>query len=133
MFENINEIAVVGCTFLILCLHTIWFSSILFGGLWEKHAPALTLKSAQSPAFQIVLIACSYAVTLAILANLLALSPLLSLSPFQLLLYVFVFAAALFSALCAHEKRTLIYFLIHTSFFFVLIVCGGFIIQYWPW
>ncbi len=131
-FTIINEIAVIGCTFLMLAISTIWYSSYMFGSLWKKHAPSITAPE-HGALRRILFAAIAYAVMLSLLAYLLALSPLLQLSSFVASLCVFLFAAAFLAALCIEQGRSHIYFLIQAGFFFLFIVGGAFVIQYWPW
>ena len=41
MFEIINLVAVAGTALLMMAVHTVWYSSMLFGSTWAKVAPVV--------------------------------------------------------------------------------------------
>lgn len=128
----INEVAVIGCTFLMLAVATIWYSSSLFGELFQSSA---TQKSEQKygSAVSLLVRGVCYAILLSLLAYTLALAPLAQLTLLQVALGFFIVCAAVLAAYAVAEEKTLIHYAVHASFYFIFICGGAFVITYWPW
>ncbi len=128
----INEVAVLGTTFLMMAVHTVWYSSMLFGKQWAQASVISPEKSVNTP-LQLLVTFTAFFIILCILAFGIALSPLLPLSSGMLSLGAFVFAAALSAVPAVWENRSRMYYFINLGFLAVLIVGGTYIIGNWPW
>lgn len=136
MFDVVHEFAVLGTTFFMMALATVWYSPMLFGKRWisEARITDTMLASAESQAGKhMVLTFCSYAVMLFMLALVVAYAPRVGLQPLEAagLIVLFVSAGAIPAAL--FEGRSIRYFGIQAGFYSIFIVVGVALLEYWPW
>lgn len=136
MFEGINEIAVLGTTFLMMAVATIWYSPMLFGNAWMK-AVGLTdtdvEKARPNMWKQMVVTFVSYAFLLLMLAYVVMYAPVIGIATLKVALILSLSMAAFAVATVVWEGRSLIYYCINVGFYSVFILLGTLILQYWPW
>jgi len=130
MFELINEVAVIGTTFLMMAIGTVWYSSMLFGNF----LPNGDLNSSKENArLKIVVTFATYFLMLSVLAYVLVIAPLLSVSIIIVLAGISVFALSLIGSLFVLGHKSLKEYLVTSGFFTVFIIGGGLVLEYWPW
>lgn len=136
MFEVVHEFAVLGTTFFMMALATVWYSPMLFGGVWLKEArltDEMLEKAEPHMLKHMILTFVSYALMLVLIAHMVVYAPLLSLKAIEAagLLVLFVTLGAIPTVL--FEGRSIRYFGIQVGFYAVFILLGTLILQYWPW
>lgn len=129
IFEIINEVAVLGTTLLMMAVATIWYSEGLFGKITIEAGD----KKRSDTLLTLALTFTSYFVVLAILAYLIALSPLLPATPFVIALFAVAFALALGVLPVVSQGRSFPYYLVNGGFITIFIIGGTVVLQYWPW
>ncbi len=131
-----NFIAIAVATVVSLAVATIWYSPLLFGGVWMRSAGLKEGDEEGGVTLAVRLGAAFLAQCVAFLAMTSFLdlrsasrveSPLLALTEIALL------TALLFVSLVIWEKKPFSYFLVHGGYLLVALVGGGAIIMYWPW
>ena len=136
MFEGVNEIAVLGTTFLMMAVSTVWYSQMLFGNAWMK-AVGLTDEDVEKARphlwKQMVVTFVSYAFLLLVLAHAVLYAPLLGLEALTVAIVIGFFLASFGVASVVWEGRSLQYYAINVGFYFVFVVSGTLILEYWPW
>jgi hypothetical protein len=136
MFEVVHEFAVIGTTFFMMALATVWYSPMLFGNVWMKEARLTDemIENAKPDMWKHMLLTfMSYSLMLVLLAQMVVYAPRLSLEPIEAasLLALFVALGAVSTVL--FEGRSIRYFAIQVGFYVVFILLGTLILQYWPW
>ena len=136
MFELIHEFAVLGTSFFMMALATVWYSPMLFGNLWMKEVglteDVLEEKRSDMGKHMIVTFV-SYCVMLGLLSLVVVYASLLSLEPWVVAGGLSVFVAALGVPSVLFEGRSVRYYTIQTGFNVVFIMLGVLMLQYWPW
>lgn len=136
IFDVINEVAVLATTLLMMAVATVWYSEVLFGKMLMGASSVQkesTDKNKSNTLLILALTFISYFVILAILAYLIALSPLLPASPFVVAIFAVAFALALGILPVVSEGRPFPYYLVNGGFVSLFIVGGTFVLHYWPW
>lgn len=136
MFEGVNEIAVLGTTFFMMAVATVWYSPMLFGTVWMKATRLTdedTQKAKKTMWLQILLTFVSYASMLLLLGYVIAFAPTLGLTAFNASLLLVGFVWAVLIAFIIWELKPFSYYFIHAGFFGVFIIVGTFLLDYWPW
>jgi glucose uptake protein GlcU len=129
MFELINEVAVLGTTFLMMAIGTVWYSSMLFGNA----LPHGSGSSKENARLKIAVTFAAYFLMLSVLAYVLALAPILGTSLLFVLGSISVFVLSLIGSLFVLEHKSIREYLITSGFFVVFIIGGGLVLEYWPW
>lgn len=135
-FAVIHEFAVIGTTFFMLALATLWYSPLLFGTMWarvSKQAGVVFDESSANFVRQLSLTFIAYAVEVSLLAWLLAYAPGHGLVPWQLAAVLMLFTAAVTAPPVLFEDRPVAYYAIHTGFMVVFIGVSVAALTYWPW
>lgn len=130
LFEIINEVAVVGITFFMMAVSTVWYSSVLFGKFVFKNE---RVHDTQKMFVMLALTAVSYAVALALIAYVIAFAPVFMVTALTMAVLIAVFASALFAPLMIFESKTLTEYLVHVGFIILFVIGGSILLQYWPW
>lgn len=133
IFDVINEIAVLGTAVLMMAVSTVWYSSILLSPSWINVLQIPEESSSKSKITMLVGTLVSYVILLTGIAYLVALAPLLLLTPFLLSLFLTLCVGAIIIIPVIWEGKSITYFLINFGFASVFIIGGTFVLQYWPW
>lgn len=136
IFNILNEVAVLGTTFLLMAVSTVWYSTMLFGRFLsaDEHRELShdALPSSKKKLLIVGTFIC-YFVLLCGIAFVIAVAPLLSLNPFSVTVGIAVFASALITLPAIALNRSFRYMLINIGFIIVFVCAGAFVIHYWPW
>lgn len=136
MFELIHEFAVLGTACFMMALATVWYSPILFGGLWMRET-GITDKMIEEKEPQMLrdmLIAyVSYVGMLGLLALVVVYAPMLGVTVLQAAIVIAIFTALSSIGPALFEGRSLTYYLIRVGFYTVFIIIGTLMLEYWPW
>jgi len=134
MFEIVNEVAIVGTTFFMLAVYTLWYSPFGFGRLlgtdgslqentyWEKKV-----------IMQLLITACLFFSALLILAYAVALTSILSLDLIVFSIVASIFTAVFVAVPAIMESRSRMYLTVHIGFVAFFIIGGTYLISNWPW
>lgn len=131
MFDLINEVAVLGTTFLMMAVSTVWYSNMLFGKFIIKEDAAVSKHFDAKIQFLITFV--SYFILLSLTAYALVVAPLLNFSLWTTLVGITLFSIALIASSYSFEQRSWREFLIIALFYGVCISGGGLVLTYWPW
>ncbi len=135
-FTVIHEFAVIGTTFFMLALATLWYSPFLFGAVWarvSKNAGVVFDESSATFVRQLSLTFVSYLIQVALLAFLIAYLPTIGMSPWLLMVFLMLFTAAVTAPPVLFEERPFSYYAVHTGFMLVFIGVSVASLTYWPW
>jgi Protein of unknown function (DUF1761) len=134
LFTSINEVAVLGTALFMVAFGTIWYSSILFGALWNVHITERTAAVKQhSVLLDIGLTFVVYVLLLTVLASMTVVAPSMQLSSVQFSFLVALIPLACLSLLVIWEQKPISYLMVHGGFIVLFVVSGMFIMQQWPW
>lgn len=136
IFDILNEVAVLGTTFLLMAVSTVWYSTMLFGRFLssdERNALSHDSLSSSQKALLAVCTFIGYFVALCGIGYFVAVAPLLSLTPSTMALYLALFGSALSTLPLIAENRSLRTVLVHIGFTIVFVCVGALVINYWPW
>jgi len=134
-FELIDIVAVLATAFFMMALCTIWYSSMLFGKVWNKEVGILPLWLQSTKGHMLLLgttFVC-YVIALCVLSYVVTIAPLLSLSLLQIASLSTLFALALLGMFSVAEGRRFPYYFVNAGFLAVFITGGILILAYWPW
>jgi len=136
IFDIINEVAVLGTTFLLMAVSIVWYSNMLFGKFFSVHEKAMlsqdTLSASQKTSVTIVTFAC-YFILLSGISYAIAVAPLLSVTSANMALFVAAFGSALFTLPLVALHHTFRFILVNIGFVITFVCVGAFVINYWPW
>jgi Protein of unknown function (DUF1761) len=133
---DVNEIAVIVSALLALALGSIWYSPLVFGKHWQKAAGLSDADLVLTPnaLMRALLIAfVSNAIVLFVLAHVVRFAGVYAIPYTQLILGVVLLLGASIGSMVVWEKRSSIYFLIHTGYAALVVALGTAVIAYWPW
>jgi hypothetical protein len=135
MFYPVQEIALVVTALLGLAVGSIWYSPFLFGTKWFR-AAGLTLEDIAHETHIYARIV--FAAFVGNLAFVYALSQILAALPegmgaMETTVLLTLIVVPLFVSTLVWEKRTPIYFFIHTGFIVVYLVLSITVLTFWPW
>tara|TARA_B100000745_G_scaffold299556_1_gene250652 strand:+ start:113 stop:523 length:411 start_codon:yes stop_codon:yes gene_type:complete len=136
MFDLIHEFAVLGTTFFMMALATVWYSPMLFGKAWMRETGVTDemVEKMQPHMWKHMLLTfVSYAGMLVFLALLVVYAPILGFVVWKAAAAVALFVALTAVAPTLFEGRSLTYYAIRVGFYVVFIVSGTLMLQYWPW
>jgi hypothetical protein len=130
-FVVIDEVAVLFVTLLMLCLSTLWYSSYLFGGIWEKESNVS--RTGDDDRFYIGIFAtfCAYFVLVMFLAYVSAYIQKFNLP--LLFTTLVVWLTLSMGALPPYlwEKRSLKLWAVHSGFLGVVSLLGSYLLYVW--
>lgn len=134
MFEMVNEVAVVGTTFFMMAVYTVWYSSLCFQK-WLVASNALegSKEGTKKGIEQIFIVTLLLFVGLYVLAYALVFIPIVPLDPVIFSLAAFLFASVFIVIPAVYENRSRAYIATHLGFAGVYIMGGAYIINNWPW
>ena len=136
MFEFVNIIAVIGTTFFMMAVATLWYSEYLFQKSWLK-ATNLTEVDMENAApnmkRSMVLTFLSYGVTVFCISVAIGYSQVFGVSVQKISLLLVVGFSAFLGAFTVWEQRPLTYYLITTGFVAIFILGSTFFLYHWPW
>jgi hypothetical protein len=136
LFSVIHEFAVLGTTFFLLALATLWYSPLLLGKVWAKAAggtPAVFDEEAAGFGLQLGLTFVAYLLEVGLIAWLLAYAPTVGVVPSVFATVLSIFAIVVTAPPVLYEARSWQYFVVHTGFMVVFIVVAVLSLTYWPW
>ncbi len=135
-FAAIHEFAVLGTTFFILALATLWYSPLMFGNVWlriSKNAAVVFDETEAGFWRQISAAFVVYLGQVTLVALALTYSHLVGISSFMIpvgvgmVLFLATIPPVLF------ERRPWQYYAIHTGFMVVVLMVATILLEYWPW
>lgn len=134
-FELIDIVAVLATALFMMALCTVWYSSMLFGKVWNKEIGTLPgwLQSTKGHMVLLSVTFGCYVVALSVLSYVVTIAPLLSLSLLQIAGISTLFAFSLLGIFSVAEGKRLPYYFVHGGFLAVFIIGGTLILSYWPW
>jgi hypothetical protein len=135
-FAVIHEFAVLGTTFFMLALATLWYSPLLFGTAWarvSKSAGVVFDESSANFVRQLSITFLAYLGEVTLIAWLLAYVPQLNLAYWQAAAVLMLFTGLVTVPPVIFEERPLAYYAIHTGFMVVFIGISVAALAYWPW
>lgn len=136
-FAVIHELAVLGTTFFLMALTTLWYSPLLFGEVWLRVSgiEKRVVFDETNTAFmrQLITTFCVYVSEVALLAWLLAYGARAGMTPALLTGILSVFVVVVTLPATIFEGRPWQYFAIHTGFLVVFIALAVLSLTYWPW
>ncbi len=133
---EVNEIAIFATALLALALGSIWYSPLVFGPYWQKSAGLSDADLALSPrelVRSLIVPLFSNIVVLTIIAYLVRFAELYEISSIRLVSGVILLLGASVASMVVWEKRSLMYFVIHTGYAALVVSMGFGVITYWPW
>ena len=135
-FAAIHEFAVLGTTFFILALATLWYSPLLFGNVWLRVSKTAGVVFDETEAGfwkQIGVAFVVYLGQVALVAFALTFSHTLHISPFVLPAGAAVVLLLATIPPVLFEARPWQYYAIHTGFMVVVLAVTTALLEYWPW
>ncbi len=132
----IHEFAVIGTTFFIVALATLWYSPLLFGGYVTRYGSTTYGLSEPTEATfwrQLAVVFISYGCSVGLLAYVLAYVPKLGISTITLTVLIALFGIAITAPSTLFEGRSWRLYAVHTGFMVVSVVVAIVSLQYWPW
>lgn len=127
MIEIINEVAVLGCTLLMMAVATVWYSNDVFGKV-------LAFPSSQSTSLkQLLLMGASYGLAIALLAYGEVSVFRLGITPLMFASYAALFASAVLAGVMLIEGKPWKFCLVHLGFVWLFIIGSVLIVHHWPW
>ncbi len=136
MFGDVNEIAIFVTTLLSIAIGSIWYSPLVFGKYWMQSAGISDgdIEEEGKHIVRSVIFACiaNFFVFLS-LAKFIVFAEQAGVSYITLGGYLGLFCVGLLSYTVIWERRSRVYFAIHTSYAVLLLLVGIVVISYWPW
>lgn len=130
-FAVVNELEVLVVALFMLCLSTLWYSSYLFGGVWEKETNIQSSSIDKNIYARIVATFFGYFVVLMGVAFLNALSQKMSLSISLMSFGFWMCVAGALVPIYVWEHKSVKLFLIAIGFIGVLINLGSYLLYAW--
>ena len=135
-FAAIHEFAVLGTTFFILALATLWYSPLMFGNLWLRVSKTTGVVFDETKAgfwkqLGIAFVAYLGMVTLVALA--VTFTSVTGLPLGIVMLGASVFIACVTVPPALFEARPWQYYGIHTGFMILSVLVAAVLLTYWPW
>ena len=130
-FAVVNELSVLVVTFFMLCLSTLWYSSYLFGGLWEKEVKTFSSSLKTNPQLLILVTFFGYFIVLLSVAFLNALTQKLSLPMLLMPMGLWACISAALLPFHVWEKKSIKLYLVYVGFLSVLINLGSYLLYAW--
>lgn len=129
-FEIINILAVIGTTFLMLAVYTVWSMHLFFGRYMSQkqveEAPGLRA------VVRVGAIALCLFVAIAILAYVLAVAPLAGVEPLLAACGLLLLVLALLAVYASASNQSFREYLINSLFCTVCVIGGAVLLLYWP-
>jgi uncharacterized membrane protein len=135
-FTVIHEFAVLGTTFFMLALATLWYSPLMFGTVWARVSKTTGVVFDESSANfvrQLSVTFVAYLIEVALLAWLIAYVPRIGLTHVELAAVLMLFTVVVTLPPIVFEERPFLYYAIHTGFMVVFIGISVAALAYWPW
>jgi Protein of unknown function (DUF1761) len=136
LFSVIHEFAVLGTTFFIMALATLWYSSLAFGETWARVSgvsSAIFDESSTDFIKQLVVAFFAYGIQITLLAWLIALVSTVGMTPMWAAVLLSIFVLAATAAPVVYETKVWQYYAIHSGFMVLSIVVSVASLTYWPW
>jgi len=136
LFTVIHEFSVLGTTFFLLALATLWYSPLLFGDVWARAAgghPTVFNENMAGFWSQIGLAFLAYITQVTLIAWLLAYAPGVGVNPAVLGGLLGLFTVCLTLPPVLYETKSWPYWAVHTGFMLVFIGISMTSVTYWPW
>jgi hypothetical protein len=136
LFAVIHEFAVLGTTFFLLALATLWYSPLLFGAMWTRAAgghPTVFNEDTSGYGIQLGLTFLAYLIQVTLIAWLLAFAPSVGVTPAMLAGLLGLFAVSLTLPPVLYEAKSWQYFVVHSGFMVVFTGVSVASLTYWPW
>lgn len=136
MFQYVNEVAVLGTTFFMMALTTLWYSEYLFQNIWlraEKISKSDIILSTTQLQKNIAIMFCSYFVAVCVLAVVIGYAQLFEFSIKKIVALAVIGFAALESGQFIRERHSFVYYLVRVGFSTIFIVGSAFFLYHWPW
>lgn len=130
-FAVVNELEVLVVTLFMLCLSTLWYSSYLFGGVWETETISKPSDTHKNMYANIVATFLGYFVVLLGVAFLNAVSQKMSFSVSLMSAGLWLCVSGALLPVFISEQKSIKMFLITIGFIGVLINLGSYLLYAW--
>lgn len=136
MFEVVNEVAVIGTTFFMVALATLWYSEYLFQKPWMNSVglEVNDMDRARSRMkHNFVITFCTYAITIFFLALASGYAQMFDLSVQKMAVSIALGFSAFMAGFVVWEQRSATYYFITAGFGSIFIIASMLLLYYWPW
>ncbi len=129
IFSVINEVAVLGTTCVVMAVHTLWYALPVSSPPLKSDSTATAKQAVSAVVLPFISFLCMFGLT----AYALSFATLLGVTTLQIGSACALFGVAAQLSVYSANEKPIATSMNHAGFMIISIMCGAFVLQYWPW